>query len=106
MWKVNVLNICMAEGEFGVGLPATISGTDLAADDSVKFTVKDRSSGATLLEKDYTGIRDNSFAIELTEAESALLPAGIYAYSLAWYHAGVFRCYIVPEAVFKVVGTV
>ena len=106
MWRVNFHNISMARGDFGIGLPVSISGADLAAADSVKFTVAARAGGPALLVKDYTDIQNNAFVIELTEAESALLPAGIYAYSLDWYHNGVFMCNIIENAVFKVVDKV
>ncbi len=103
MWQVNAQNLTMTEGDFGIQLPVTISGTTFAASDSVKITFKDKPNGDTILEKDFTNIQNNTVNLGLTEAESALFPVGAYVYSLDWYQSGSFMCNIIREATFKVV---
>lgn len=106
MWRVNVHNISMAEGDFGIGLPVAVSGVDFAAADTVRITVSGGETGAVLLEKDFSDIQENTFVLELTAAESAQLPVGVYAYSLDWYNNGAFMCNLIERAVFKVVDKV
>lgn len=103
MWNVNGNNITMAEGDFGIKLPVTISGATLAAGDSVRLTIKKTQNGAVIVEKDYDTFTENAFDFELTEAETALLAVGSYVYSLDWYQDGNFMCNIIPSAPFKVV---
>ena len=93
----------MTEGDFGVELPITMTGPTFTAQDSVKLTVKDSINGNIMLEKEFTNIQQNKISLELTSAESALLPVGIYVYSLDWYQTGHFLCNIIPTAFFKVV---
>ena len=94
----------MTRGDFGVQLPIRVSGVAFAASDSVKVTIK--SVNAVVIEKSYTNIANNTVNLELTEAESALLPIGNYKYSLDWYQNGAFMCNIIPFADFKVVDKV
>ncbi len=103
MWRVSVLNLTMTEGDYGIRLPVTINGTTFAANDSVKLTIKDKPNGTVIVEKTFTNIQDNTVNLEITEAESALLPVGVYAYLLDWYQDGAFMCNIVERAAFKVV---
>lgn len=103
MWGVVGYNLTMAEGDFGISLPITVTGPTFTAQDSVKLTVKDSMNGNTLLEKDYTNITQNTVNLELTSAETALLPVGLYVYSLDWYQLGHFLCNIIPAAGWKVV---
>ena len=91
----------MAEGDWGVELPVTVSGATFAANDSLKIVIKNGET--TLVEKEYTNITQNTVKLELTEAESALLPIGVYVYRLDWYQDGAFMCNIVPVSTFKVV---
>ena len=37
MWAVQGMSLQMAEGDYGIELPVTISGTTLSAADSFKF---------------------------------------------------------------------
>ena len=104
MWKVNAYTLSMVEGDFGVELPITISGTTLAASDSVKLTIKKSIDGDTVLEKTFTNISNNTFNLVLTESETALFPVGSYVYVLDWYQAGTFMCNIIEQAPFKVVN--
>lgn len=101
MWNVNGTMLTMAEGDWGVKLPVTVSGVTFANNDSVKIVIK--SGETTIIEKEYTSITQNTVNIELTEAESALLPVGSYVYRLDWYQDGAFMCNIIPISTFKVV---
>lgn len=103
MWNVSGTTLIMTEGDYGIKLPVTISGTTLAAGDSVKLTFKARQNGDELLVKDFDSITDNTVELELTEAEAALFPVGSYVYSLDWYQDGNFMCNIIPSAILKVV---
>ena len=102
MWAVIGNDLKMTEGDYGLQLPVTISGTTFTASDEVMFTLKDRVNGSTILTKTFANIEDNTFNLELTEAESAQLSVGKYVYSLDWYQNGNFMCNIVPVASFKV----
>lgn len=101
MWNVNGLQLNMTEGDWGVKLPVTVSGVTFANNDSVKIVIK--SGETTIIEKEYTNISQNTVNLELTEAESALLPVGSYVYRLDWYQDGAFMCNIIPISTFKVV---
>ena len=101
MWVVSGTSLSMAEGDWGVELPVTVSGATFAANDSLKIVIKNGET--TLVEKEYTNITQNTVKLELTEAESALLPIGVYVYRLDWYQNGAFMCNIIPVSTFKVV---
>ena len=103
MWDVSGYNLQMAEGDYGLALPISISGTTLGAQDSIKLTFKTVINGDEILSKTFDGITDNTVSLELTEAESALFPVGKYVYRLDWYQNGNFMCNIIPSALFKVV---
>lgn len=103
MWNVSGTTLIMTEGDYGIKLPVTISGTTLAAGDSVKLIFKAKQNGDELLVKDFDSITDNTVDLELTEAESALFSVGSYVYSLDWYQDGNFMCNIIPSAILKVV---
>ena len=103
MWRVLSNSISMTEGDFGVSLPINISGTTFAASDTIKLTILDGVNGTEIVAKEFTNIQQNTVALELTEAESALLPVGNYVYRLDWYQSGVFMCCLVEFASFKVV---
>ena len=103
MWKVNGQDLKMAEGDWGIQLPITIPGTEFSANDEVKLTIKTALNGDTILEKTFANISENTVNLELTEAESALLPVGSYVYRLDWYQDGAFMCNIIPIASLKVV---
>lgn len=101
MWVVSGTSLSMAEGDWGVELPVTVSGATFAANDSLKIVIKNGET--TLVEKEYMNITQNTVKLELTEAESALLPIGVYVYRLDWYQDGAFMCNIIPVSTFKVV---
>ena len=102
MWASIGNNLKMAEGDFGIALPITITGPTFTSSDAVKLTIKDRVNGNTILEKDFTNISQNTVSLELTSAETALLPVGNYVYSLDWYQLGQFMCNIILSAGFDV----
>ena len=101
MWNVSGNSLSMAEGDWGVKLPVNVSGVTFSASDSIKIVIKNGET--TLVEKEYTNITQNTVNLELTEAESALLPVGNYVYRLDWYQDGAFMCNIIPISTFKVV---
>lgn len=101
MWVVSGTSLSMAEGDWGVELPVTVSGVTFSANDSLKIVIKNGET--TLVEKEYTNITQNTVKLELTETESALLPIGVYVYRLDWYQDGAFMCNIIPVSSFKVV---
>ena len=101
MWNVSGNSLSMCEGDWGVQLPVKVSGATFAANDSLKIVIKNGET--TLVEKEYTNITQNTVRLELTEAESALLPIGVYVYRLDWYQDGAFMCNIIPVSTFKVV---
>ena len=100
MWNVNGITLNMTEGDWGVKLPVTVTGVTFTANDSVR--IKIQQDETTIIEKEYTNITQNTFDLEFTEAESALLPVGSYLYSLDWYQDGAFMCNIIPSGMFLV----
>lgn len=102
MWGGTYSDLRMTEGDFGLALPFTITGFTLGANDSLKFTFKQRKNGAVLLEKTYDSITENTVNLEFTEEESALFKPGSFAYSLDWYQDGSFLCNIIESGILKV----
>ena len=102
MWAVNNNDLKMAEGDWGIQLPVTVSGVTFTEHDMLKFIFKDRMNGSTLLTKEYAP-EQNTVNLVLTEAETALFPIGTYVYSLDWYQDGAFLCNVIPSAFLKVV---
>ena len=100
MWNVNGITLNMTEGDWGVKLPVTVTGVTFTANDSVR--IKIQRGETTIIEKEYTNITQNTFDLEFTEAESALLPVGSYLYSLDLYQEGAFMCNIIPSGMFLV----
>ena len=103
MWYVNGNDLQMCEGDFGLKLPIKINGVTFTASDEAKLTIKKAVNGDVILTKTFTDITQNTVQFEITEADSALLPVGNYAYSLDWYQNGNFMCNVIPSAIFKVV---
>ena len=102
-WTVKGLNFQMCEGDYGIQLPITITGPTFTASDKVKLTIKGCLNGETIVEKDFSDISEATVNLELTEEESARMPAGEYVYSLDWYQDNAFLCNIIPAATLKVV---
>lgn len=103
MWNVNGHELKMCEGDWGIKLPVTISGTTLTASDELKLVIKKSQNGDALITKVYTDISENTVELEFTEAESALLSVGTYYYTLDWYQSGAFMCNIIACATLRVV---
>ena len=104
MWRAVGTDITMTAGDWGVALPVTVTGTTLTSSDKLALTVVRADTGATVLEKEFTNITDNTVDFELTAAESANLTPGEYRYNLDWYQDGVFLCCLVGNASFRVVS--
>lgn len=102
MWAVKGNNIQMTAGDWGVGLPITISGASVTASDEIRFTIKDGYGGTKILEKTYQN-PGNTVNLSLTRSESTRMKPGSYVYRLDWYHDGSFWCNIIPNAEFRVV---
>ena len=100
MWAVDENEISMCEGDYGIDLPITLNGVDLAANEYLMITIKDAMNGNELLTKSF---RD---ALTLTADDANDLPVGKYVYSLDWYRNDMFLCNIIPKAPFKVVDKV
>ena len=104
VWKViPVNNIQITEGDFGIELPITVTGTTIGTSETLRFTFKSKVNGTVILEKDFTPVTQNTVNLSFTEEESALFGVGCYVYMLDWYSNGVFMCNLIPVATFKVV---
>ena len=103
MWAVTGTNLQMAEGDYGIELPVTISGTTMSASDTLKFVFLAAKNGRVILEKEYAGNAQNTVNLVLTETESEMFTPKNYVYRLDWYQSGSFMCNVIPESIFKVV---
>ena len=103
MWIVKGKSIQMTEGDYGVSLPITISGTTFTASDEVKLTIKADVNGETVLEVVFSNIQNNTVNLSLSESDSEKLKVGTYVYSLDWYQNNSFMCNIIAASPFKVV---
>lgn len=104
MWVTTANGIQMTVGDYGIELPITVIGTTITASDSLRLTFNNALTGDEVLVKDFDNISQNTVNFELTEAESALFPVGVYSYSLDWYQDGNFMCNIIPIGIFRVVS--
>ncbi len=102
MWRANGYEMTMTEGDFGIELPITISGTTITASDEIRFYIIDKPNGNVIIDKTFSNIAQNTFTLELTAAVGALLPVGVYYYTLDWYQNGAFMCCVIERARFKV----
>ena len=102
-WKVDGHALTMAEGDFGLALPVTLSGMQLAAGDCIRITIRTALNGETVLEKNYDTFEENTFSLVLTEEESALFHPGAYVYRMDVYQDGSYLCNVIPCGNFKVV---
>jgi hypothetical protein len=90
MFEIKNETIIMTEGDFGLDLPIEIIGTELASDETIKLTIRDNSN-ETKIEKEFSGIIDNTVSFSLTETESKKLRPNIkYFYRIDWYKNGQF----------------
>ena len=102
-WSANGSSLQMCEGDYGVAIPMKVRCVTLDALDSVKVTIKTGTNRATVLEKTYTNVSNNTVNFQLTAAETAKLPVGDYIYVLDWYRSGTFMYNLLPAAALKVV---
>ena len=102
MWIVKGKSIQMTEGDYGVSLPITISGTTFTASDEVKLTIKADVNGESVLEVVFSNIQNNTVNLSLSESDSEKLKVGTYVYSLD-YQNNSFMCNIIAASPFKVV---
>lgn len=100
MWYAKGTELTMCEGDFGVKLPITVSDVTFTNSDEIRIEIK--SNGEAIVTKTFGNISQNTVNLELTEAESALLPVGTYSYCLDWYQNGSFLCNIIPFGLFVV----
>lgn len=85
MFSVKNGNISMIEGDYGLELPITITGTEISEDEQIKLTIAD-SSDEIKIEKIYSNIADNVINFSLTKSESEKLKSNKkYFYSIDWY---------------------
>ena len=102
MWTVENNDIMMAEGDFGIELPLKITGFTLATGDSVAIVIKKAPNGEVILTKTFDTVTQNTVKLELTEAESALLPPGKYFYRLDAYQEGNYKNNLIKSAILTV----
>lgn len=102
MWVANGNDLKMAEGDWGIDLPITVSGVEFTANDILKITFKKGMNTTAILEQTYTP-ENNAINLVFTEEESALFTVGTYVYALDWYQNDLFMCNIIPCASLRVV---
>ena len=96
--------IIMTEGDFGLVLPITITGAEISENEKIKFCLR-KTSGEDLIEpKVYNDIKNNTFDLIFTKAESDLIKRGTYLYYLDWYKENVFLGNIINGDIFEVEG--
>ena len=90
MFSVKNKDITMIEDDYGFELPITITGTEIASDETIKMTVSDVAKEIKI-EKAFTNIDNNTINFSLTQAESEKLkPTKKYTYSIDWYKGEEF----------------
>lgn len=95
--------IIMVEGDFGLTLPITITGTEIASDETIKFIIKNIDN-TTIMTKEYKNIINNTFDLTFTEQESVLLKKGKYIYTIDWLKDDVFLGNVINNEIFEVEG--
>ena len=100
MWTVDENEITMCEGDWGIDLPITLNGVELADNEYLMITIKDVMNGTQKLQKSFTD------ALNLNQTDTASLPVGKYVYALDWYRNDTFLCNIIPKSKFTVVDKV
>ena len=94
--------ISMIEGDYGLELPITINGAEIASDETITMTISDVAH-ETKIEKTFTNIADNVINFSLTQNESNQLKSTKkYTYSIDWYKNGEFLGNIINGYEFKV----
>lgn len=104
MWAVsNGYDLQMTEGDYGIDLPITLTGSNFSSGDVAEFVIKSAVNGTTKVTKTITSVENDVININLDSTDTAALPVGTYVYGLDWYRSGEFMCNIIPYATFKVV---
>lgn len=96
MTRTDGRNIIITEGDFGIGIPITIVGSNILPDHKLKMTIKS-DENKDLIIKEYNNIKNNTFEFELTEEESKKLIVNSYFYVLDWYKDGEFLCNVIKD---------
>lgn len=95
--------IIMVEGDFGLALPITITGTEIASDETIKFIIENIGN-TTIMTKEYKNITNNTFDLTFTKEESDLLKKGKYIYTIDWLKDNVFLGNVINNEIFEVEG--
>ena len=104
MWVVDKMNLQMTEGDYGIALPITITGTTLGENDTVTIAIKRIGARTPLVESSFTSIVDNEISFSLAQADTSLLPVGRYVWTMDWFSEGSFMCNIIRAGCFEVVS--
>lgn len=100
--KNNVIS--MVEGDFGLSLPITISGTTINDDETLIFYIKKNDGTDLISPKEYTKIQENTFDLFFSKEETEKMKVGTYLYYLDWYKKDEFLGSVINGQVFKVEG--
>lgn len=102
-WAYNdtTREIGMAEEDFGVALPFTITGATVSQQDEFVLQINRQQNGDGVLTKVYPA-NGNGFNLIITQEESERLKPGAYAYYLDWKQTGVFNYNLICNGIFRV----
>ncbi len=109
MWQVNGGNqLIMYEGDYNINLPFIITNVTVGTSSAEKIiiTIRKTINSEALITKEYANVSNNTVVFVLTAADTALLPAGNYVYSVQWVKTGTgaFSNTIIPAGELKVVA--
>ena len=93
----------MTEGDFGNALKINLNKITISENDRFDFVVCDQVHGEEIVKKTFTDVTGGAVYLELTAAESALLPVGVYVYRIDWYQGAVFMNNLSSVGIFEVV---
>lgn len=105
-WTVSGPNfdyLTMTEGDFGNALKINLKKITISQNDSFDFVIVDQVHGTEIVKKTFTDVTGGAVYLELTAAESALLPVGVYFYRIDWYQGAIFMNNLSRIGVFEVV---
>lgn len=92
----------MTEEDYGIAVKFTFKDIPLQDTDVIKFTIKDKPNGNTLVEKTYNP-ENKVVNFVLTSSESSQLDVGDYVYRVDWYRGNALQYNLIRCANFKVV---
>lgn len=95
--------IKMVEGDFGLPLPITVTGTTISNDETIKITINNMEK-EEIFSQEYKDIKNNTFDLIFTEEQSKELKEGMYTYSIDWFKGTTFLGNIVNGEMFEVEG--